>query len=51
MCIVAAHLTFYDRCVDDLLAAVAVLTIMIALDVLALRFGVSSRDGSRETWW
>ena len=36
---------------DAGLALVVLVAALIALDVLALRFGVSSRDGRKETWW
>ena len=36
---------------DALLVPGLTFVALIALDLLALRFGVSSRDGRRETWW
>jgi hypothetical protein len=36
---------------DALFLALAVLTALVGLDLLALRYGVSSRDGQREVWW
>jgi hypothetical protein len=36
---------------NDLLALAILLGALLALDIAALRFGVSSRDGRRESWW
>jgi hypothetical protein len=36
---------------DTLIAPILLVAGLIALDLLALRFGVDSRDGRRETWW
>jgi hypothetical protein len=36
---------------DAVLFAGPTLAVMVALDLLALRFGVSSRDGRKEAWW
>jgi hypothetical protein len=36
---------------DDLLALAILLGALVVLDLAALRFGVSSRDGRRESWW
>jgi hypothetical protein len=35
----------------DVLALAIFLGALVLLDVAALRFGVSSRDGRRESWW
>jgi hypothetical protein len=36
---------------QDLLALAIFLGVLVALDIAALRFGVSTRDGQRESWW
>jgi molybdenum-dependent DNA-binding transcriptional regulator ModE len=40
-----------EQLVETLLACLGALLALVALDLLALRFGVSSRDGCKEVWW
>ena len=36
---------------DAVLNSVAVLLALVIFDLLAIGWGVNSRDGRRETWW
>jgi hypothetical protein len=36
---------------DAVLFAGLTLAVLVTFDLLALRFGVSSRDGRKEAWW
>jgi hypothetical protein len=37
--------------VDTLLTCIFGVLGLLTLDLLAIRFGVSSRDGRKESWW
>lgn len=36
---------------ESLVSVIGGLAALLVLDLLALRFGVGSRDGQREVWW
>ncbi len=40
-----------ESLMDPMLTGLALLGTAIIFDLLALRFGVSSRDGRKEVWW